>query len=233
MQVSARHHKYVTCIVTERCYLTGVNQKDNAMKLYYSPGACSLAPHIVLNELGQDYALEKVDLAAKKTETGADFLRVNSKGYVPTLDLGTGEVLTEVSTILQYLVDKAKNAQLLPAFGSMERYRAMETLNFVSSELHKGIGGLFNPAMPEDGKKAIIERVTRRLSWLDGQLAKKPYLLGDSYSVADAYAFTVLGWTKRVNIDLSPYAHIMAYLDRVGSRPAVQTAMKKEGLIAA
>lgn len=200
------------------------------MKLYYSPGACSLAPHIVLNELGQPYDLEKVDLGAKKTETGADFMNVNGKGYVPTLDLGTGEVLTEVSTILQYLADKAKNTDLLPAFGSMDRYRAMEQLNFVASELHKGIGGLFNAAMPEDGKKAMKDRLTRRLAWLDGQLAKKPYLLGDSYSVADAYAFTVLSWTKHVNVDLSPYAHIVAYLDRVGARPAVQAALKKEGL---
>lgn len=200
------------------------------MKLYYSPGACSLAPHIVLNELDQPYDLEKVDLAAKKTETGADFTAINGKGQVPTLDLGKGEVLTEVATILQYLSDKAQNAKLLPAFGSMDRYRAMETLNFVASELHKGIGGLFNPAMPEDGKKAIIARVQRSLGWLDKQLASKPYLLGDNFSAADAYAFTVLGWTKHVNVDLSPYAHIVAYLDRVGQRPAVQAALKKEGL---
>ena len=200
------------------------------MKLYYSPGACSLAPHIVLNELGQPYDLVKVDLGAKKTETGANFLDVNSKGYVPTLELAKDEVLTEVSTILQYLVDKAKNTDLLPAFGSMDRYRAMEQLNFVASELHKGIGGLFNPAMPEDGKKAMKDRLTRRFAWLDAQLTKKPYLLGDTYSVADAYAFVVLGWTKHVGIDLSPYAHIVAYMDRVGQRPAVQAAMKKEGL---
>ena len=200
------------------------------MKLYYSPGACSLAPHIVLNELGSPYELEKVDLAAKKTETGADFTAVNDKGYVPTLEIAKGEILTEVSTILQYLADKAANSGLLPSFGTMDRYRAMETLNFVASELHKGLGGLFNPAMPDEGKKAIIERLQRRFGWLDAQLAKKPYLLGDSYSVADAYAFTVLGWSKWVNVDLSPYAHIVAYLDRVGARPAVQAALKKEGL---
>lgn len=200
------------------------------MKLYYSPGACSLAPHIVLNELGQSYDLEKVDLRAKKTESGADFTAVNAKGQVPTLDLGKGVILTEVSTILQYLADKAKDSGLIPAFGTMERYRAMETLNFVASDLHKGIGGLFNPAMPEDGKKAIIARVERSLGWLNTQLAAKPYLLGDRYSVADAYAFTVLGWTRHVGIDLSPYAHIVAYLDRVGARPAVQAALKKEGL---
>lgn len=201
------------------------------MKLYYSPGACSLAPHIVLNELGQPYDLEKVDLAAKKTETGADFTEVNGKGYVPTLELAKGEVLTEVSVILQYLADKAQNSGLLPAFGSMDRYRAMETLNFVASELHKGFGSLFNPAMPEEGKKAIIARLQRRLAWLDEQLAKKPYLMGENYSVADAYAFTVLGWARHVNVDLSPYAHIVAYLDRVGARPAVQAALKKEGLV--
>ena len=201
------------------------------MKLYYSPGACSLAPHIVLNELNEPYDLEKVDLRSKKTETGTDFTTVNAKGQVPTLDLGKGEILTEVATILQYLADKAKDSRLIPAFGTMERYRAMETLNFVASELHKGIGGLFNPAMPEDGKKAIIARVDRSLGWLDKQLAAKPYLLGGSYSVADAYAFTVLGWTKHVGIDLSPYAHIVAYLDRVGQRPAVQAALKKEGLV--
>lgn len=203
------------------------------MKLYYSPGACSLAPHIVLNELGASYDLEKVDLASKKTEKGADFLAVNDKGYVPTLEIAKGEILTEVSTILQYLADKAQNSGLLPAFGSMDRYRAMESLNFVASELHKGLGGLFNPSMPEDGKKAIIERLKRRLAWFDGLLAKQPYVLGNNYSVADAYAFTVLGWAKHVNVDLSPYAHIIAYLDRLGSRPAVQAALKKEGLIPA
>ena len=203
------------------------------MKLYYSPGACSLAPHIVLNEIGATYDLEKVDLAAKKTESGANFTEVNSKGYVPTLELAKDQVLTEVSTILQYLADKAENSKLLPKFGSMDRYRAMEALNFVASELHKGIGGLFNAAMPEDGKKAIIQRVETRLAWLDGQLATKPYLLGNEYSVADAYAFVVLGWSKWVNIDLSKYAHITAFLDRVAARPAVQAAMKKEGLISA
>lgn len=202
------------------------------MKLYYSPGACSLAPHIVLNELKEPHTLEKVDLGAKTTEAGADFTAVNSKGYVPTLEIAKGEVLTEVSTILQYLADKAKDTSLLPRFGTMERYRAMETLNFIASELHKGIGGLFNPAMPEEGKKAIVDRVNRRLRWLDAELARKPYLLGDSYSVADAYAFTVLGWSKWVKLDLSPYAHIIAYMDRIGARPAVKEALEKEGLTA-
>lgn len=203
------------------------------MKLYYSPGACSLAPHIVLNETGTPYEIERVDLQTKKTETGADFTAVNSKGYVPTLELAKGEILTEVSTILQYLADKAQNSGLMPAFGTMDRYRAMEQLNFIASELHKGLGGLFNPAMPEEGKKAILERLKRSLAWFNGVLAKQPYVLGSNYSVADAYAFTVLGWAKYVNLDLSPYAHLVAYMDRVGSRPAVQAALKKEGLIPA
>lgn len=200
------------------------------MKLYFSPGACSLAPHIVLNELNEPYELEKVDLMAKTTQAGTDFTAINSKGYVPTLETASGEILTEVSVILQYLADKARDNSLLPRFGSMDRYRAMETLNFISSELHKGIGGLFNAAMPDDGKKAIIDRVSRRLAWLDGELAAKPYLLGDHYSVADAYAFTVLGWARWVKLDLSPYAHIIAYMDRIAARPAVKSALAKEGL---
>ena len=201
------------------------------MKLYYSPGACSLAPHIVLNELGADYTLEKVDLAAKKTETGADFKNVNGKGYVPTLEIGKGEVLTEVPVILQYLADKNEGSGLLPKFGSMERYRAMEILNFITSELHKGIGGLFNKAMPEDGRKVIIERIGVRLGWLDSVLAKRSFLLGDNYSVADAYAFTVLNWGQWVGVDVKQWPNIASYLARVASRPAVQAALQQEGLL--
>ncbi len=199
------------------------------MKLYYSPGACSLAPHIALNELGLSHSAEKVDLRAKKTETGEDFLGVNSKGYVPTLETKDG-TLTEVQVILQYLADKNPAAGLLPKFGDISRYRAMEMLNFVSTELHKGIGGLFNPAMPDAGKEAIKGRVAVRLDWLEKQLAKSPYLLGDAFSVADAYAFTVLGWTKHVGIDLSGYPSIQAYLGRIAARPAVQQTLKAEGL---
>ena len=203
------------------------------MKLYYSPGACSLAPHIVLNEIGADYGLEKVDLAEKKTESGSNFTEVNSKGYVPTLEFAKDQVLTEVSTILQYLADKAEGSKLLPKFGSMERYRAMETLNFVASELHKGIGGLFAKGMPEEGRKIIIERLGKRLGWLDQQLGTKPYLLGADYSVADAYAFTVLNWGQWVGVDMKQWPNISAFMERVAQRPAVQAALKKEGLLAA
>jgi glutathione S-transferase len=202
------------------------------MKLYYAPGACSMAPHIILHELGKKFDIEKVDLRGKKTEGGADFYSVNGKGYVPTLELNAkGEVLTEVATILQYLADKAKATKLLPKAGTMARYRAMESLNFVASELHKGIGGLFSPTMPEEGKNVIKERVGVRLSWLDGVLAKQNFLTGKSFSVADAYAFTVINWCNMVGIDLSKWKNIQAYLGRVAARPSVQAAMKAEGLL--
>lgn len=202
------------------------------MKLYYSPGACSLAPHIVLRELGKKFDLVKVDLRAKKTELGSDFSKINTKGYVPTLELNSkGDVLTEVSTIVQYLADKADATKLLPKAGTMARYRTMEALNFVASELHKGIGGLFNPLMPEDGKKAIKDRVGVRLTWLDGILAKQNFLTGKSFSVADAYAFTVINWCNMVGIDLSQWKNIGPFMTRVGARPAVQAALKAEGLL--
>jgi glutathione S-transferase len=201
------------------------------MKLYYAPGACSMAPHIILHELGKKFDIEKVDLGAKKTESGADYLKANSKGYVPTLEIKKGENLTEVATILQYLADKAKATKLLPKAGTMARYRAMEALNFVASELHKGIGGLFNPAMPEEGKTAIKARVATRLNWLNTLLGKQNFMTGKSFGVADAYAFTVLGWTKHTGIDLAGYKNIGAYMGRVGARKSVQAAMKAEGLI--
>jgi glutathione S-transferase len=202
------------------------------MKLYYAPGACSLAPHIMLRELGKKFELEKVDLGAKKTAEGSDFYKINGKGYVPTLEINAkGEVLTEVATILQFLADKAKATKFLPKAGTMARYRAMESLNFVASELHKGIGGLFNPAMPADGKKLIVDRVSIRLTWLDGLLKKQNFLTGKTFGVADAYAFTVINWCNMVGIDLSQWKNIGAFMARVGSRPAVQAALKAEGLI--
>lgn len=201
------------------------------MKLYYSPGACSLAPHILMRELGETPELVKVDLGAKKTDSGDDFKAINGKGYVPTVELKDKTVLTEVSTILQYLVDQSGKTDLLPKLGSMERYRAMETLNFIASELHKGIGGLFNPAMPEDGKTAIKNRVSVRFDYVNDLLGKQQYMLGNAYSAADAYAFTVIGWTAHVGIDLGKWPNIQAYLGRVSARPAVQAALKAEGLV--
>jgi glutathione S-transferase len=201
------------------------------MKLYYAPGACSLAPHIILRELGKKFELERVDLGAKKTEVGSDFWKVNSKGYVPTLEIKKGENLTEVATILQYLADKAKATKMLPKAGTMARYRTMETLNFVASELHKGIGGLFNPAMPEEGKASIRDRVGKRIAWLDGVLAKNRFVTGKSFSVADAYAFTVLNWCNMTGIDLGQWKNVQAYMGRIAARPAVQAALKAEGLV--
>lgn len=213
--------------------MTGpTNNGGIPMKLYYSPGACSLAPHILLNEIGLQHSIEKVDLGTKKTETGADFTTINPKGYVPSLDIGGGEHFTEVATILQYLSDKNESANLLPKLGSMARYRAMETLNFIASELHKGLGSLFNKALPEDARKIAIDKLGLRLTWLDGQLAKNTHMLGNEFSAADAYAFTILNWGQWVGVDMKPWKSISAYMARIAARPAVQAALKAEGLVA-
>jgi glutathione S-transferase len=211
--------------------VASTQKQEITMKLYYSPGACSLAPHIMLNEIGKKFDIEKVDLGAKKTDGGKDFNKINGKGYVPTLELKKDEVLTEVATILQYLADKSKSTKFLPKAGTMARYRAMETLNFVASELHKGLGGLFNKAMPEDGRKIIIERVGKRLDYVDGVLAKNKFLTGKAYGVADAYAFTVMNWGQWVGVDIKQWKNIAKYMETVAKRPAVQAAMKAEGLL--
>lgn len=200
------------------------------MKLYYSPGACSLAVHILLAELGKKYEVEKVDLASKKTASGADFLKINPKGYVPALDIGRGQMLTEVQVILQYLADKAEATKLLPKAGTLARYHAMETLNFVSTELHKGFGPLFNRAMPEDGKAAVKERLAQRFAYLDSVLAKSAYVNGKSFTVADAYAYTVLRWAPYTGFDMNRWPHIQSYMARMGARPAVQKVLAEEGL---
>jgi glutathione S-transferase len=202
-----------------------------AMKLYYSPGACSMAPHIVLRELGKKFDLVKVDLGAKKTETGGDFNRVNTKGYVPTLELKKSEVLTEVATIVQFLADKAKATKILPKAGTMNRYRAMEMLTFISSELHKSMGILFNKQMPAEGRQIYIDRLDKRIGWLDGVLAKNKFVLGKSFSVADAYAFTILNWGQWVGYDVKKFKNIAAYMERMGARPSVQAVLKAEGLL--
>jgi glutathione S-transferase len=201
------------------------------MKLYFSPGACSLSPHIVLRELGYDFELEQVDLAAKKTKSGADYKAINPKGYVPALALDDGQILTEGPVIVQYLADKKPEKKLVPPAGTMERYREQEWLNFITSELHKNIGGLFNKAMPDDFRKTVKEgTIATRLGVLASKLDGKPYLMGDSFTAADAYLFTVLGWTGLVGIDLGQWPTLKAYQDRVAARPAVAAAMKAEGL---
>ena len=201
------------------------------MKLYYSPGACSLAPHIVLHEAG--LAFEPV-LASTKTHQladGTDYYTISSKGYVPLLELDNGERLSEGPAIVQYIADQVPAKQLAPANGTMARYRLQEWLNFITSELHKGIGGMFNPAMPEEGKAVMRARAIARLKWVDEQLEGKPYLMGDAFSVADPYLFTVLSWTQYTGIDLSGLKNLGAFQARMAARPAVQAAMKAEGLL--
>ncbi|WP_448510655.1 glutathione transferase GstA [Immundisolibacter sp.] len=201
------------------------------MKLYYTPGACSMGPHIALREAGLSFDLEKVDLMGKKTESGADFTAINPKGYVPALQLDNGQILTEVGVVLQYIADQKPGSGLAPAAGTLERYRLMEMLNFIATELHKSFSPLFNPTSTDDAKKAATANITKRLGYLNDQLAGKQYLLGDTFTVADCYFGTVLGWCQHVKLDLSPWANIGAYAGRVMSRPAVQATMKAEGLM--
>lgn len=201
------------------------------MKLYYYPGACSLAPHIVAREAGIAFTLEKVDLANRTTETGANFLAVNPKGYVPALGLQDNSVLTEASAIIQYLADSQPAADLAPAHGSMERYRLLEWLGFISTEIHKGFGPLWNPATPAPVKAATKERLATRFALLDEALGKQPFLMGDKFTIADAYLFTVVNWTNFHGIDISSFPNLQAFQARVASRPAVQQALEAEGLV--
>jgi glutathione S-transferase len=200
------------------------------MKLYYTPGACSLSPHIVAREAGFDIELEQVDLREKKTKGGKDFWSVNPKGYVPVLEIDGGQRLTEGPAIVQYLADQKPGSGLAPATGTIDRYRTQEWLNFVASELHKTFAPLFRPTTPEDYKKIAKENLAKRYDWLDKELAGKQYLMGDKFTVADAYLFTILRWSPNVGIDLGKWPNITAYVDRVGARPKVQEALKAEGL---
>ena len=203
------------------------------MKLYYAPGACSLASHITLREVGADFDLEKVDVRQKKTERGADFRAINPKGYVPALGLRNGEVLTEGAAILQFIADQHPKAGLAPAAGTLERARLQEQLNFIASELHKAFSPLFNPALTEAEKAAAKERVGQKLDLVETFLSDgRSHLLGDSFSVADAYLFTVVNWAGHTGIDLERWPHIAAFQQRIAAREAVQEAMKAEGLAA-
>lgn len=202
------------------------------MKLYYMPGACSLAPHIALREAGLSFDLEKVE-RSKKLQNGDDYLAINPKGSVPALGLDEGGVLTEAGVVQQYIADKAPGKKLAPAAGTPERYRLQEWLNYVASEMHKGIGQLFNPAMPDEYKETVKKGlVSRQLPYLEKKLAGRDYLLGD-FTIADGYLFTVLRWTKLHKIDLSAFPNIEAFMARVEARPAVQEALKAEGLLKA
>jgi glutathione S-transferase len=201
------------------------------MKLYYAPGACSLSPHIVAIEAGIPVEMVKVDLGKHKTESGEDFMAINPKGYVPTLRLDDGSVLTEGPAIVQYLADKNPSSGLAPANGTIERYRLQEALNFIGTELHKNFGPLFNPATPDAAKEAQKATIAKKLAYLNDQLANRQYLMGNNFTVADAYAFTIVNWTNFVKIDLKPYPNLAAYMGRVGARPKVQETLKAEGLM--
>jgi glutathione S-transferase len=201
------------------------------MKLYFSPGACSLSAHIALCEAGLAFETEQVSLATHQTKSGADFTTINPKGYVPALQFDDGQVLTEGVAIVQYIADQKPESKLAPAAGTMERYRLQEWLTFINSELHKTFGPLFNPALSEEAKTATRATVTRRLTQLVAMLGDKTYLMGDTFTVADGYLFTVLSWANFVKFDLSPFPTIVAYLARVGQRPGVQAALRAEGLM--
>jgi glutathione S-transferase len=201
------------------------------MKLYYSPGACSLSPHIVLHEAGLPFETVLASTKTHKLADGTDFYTINPKGYVPLLELDSGERLSEGPVIVQYIADQAPHAGLAPAAGTLARYRLMEWLNFITSELHKSFSPLFNPAMPEEGKAVYRQKLLDRFRWVDSQLEGRDYLMGDTFSVADAYLFTVTGWGGYVGVDTSGLAHLSAYMARVRARPAVQAALKAEGLL--
>ena len=201
------------------------------MKLYYSPGACSLSPHIALQEAGLAYTPVLASTKSHKLQDGTDSYTINALGYVPVLELDNGERLREGPAIVQYIADQVPDKQLAPANGTLARYRLQEWLTFIGTELHKGFSPLFNPATPEDYKPMVRERLLQRLQWVDGQLAGKQYLMGDQFTVADGYLFTVTNWTQPTKLDISGLANLAAYRERVGARPAVQAAMKAEGLL--
>ena len=198
------------------------------MKLYFSPGACSLSPHIVLRELGLPFEAIKVDLATKKTADGADFKLVNPKGYVPTLQLDNGKILTEGPAILQYLADQVPDKQLAPANGTWGRYQLQEWLNFISTEIHKQFSPLFNAANPDSVKDAQKTKLAQRFAEISPLLETQDYLTGSRFSVADAYLFTVLGWSKYFHMDLNQWQGIAKFVERVAARPAVAEALEFE-----
>lgn len=200
------------------------------MKLYYSPGACSLSPHIVLCETGLDFTIEKVNLRTKETESGRDFSAINPKGYVPALELDGGEVLTEGPAIVQYVADLAPEKKLIPPAGTLARARVQEWLNFIGTELHKNFTPLFNPASTDDIRNAAQANIARRLPIAATALDAHPYLIGDSFSVADAYLFTVLSWTGFVKVDITPWPSLAAFVERMKARPGVHAALAAEGL---
>jgi glutathione S-transferase len=200
------------------------------MKLYYSPGACSLSPHIALREAGIAFEPVLASTKSHKLQDGTDYYGINPLGYVPMLELDDGTRLREGPAIVQYVADQAPTKNLAPANGTLPRYRLQEWLTFIGTEIHKSFSPLFNPAMPEDAKKSFRDKITSRLQFVDKELAGKQYLTGDHFTVADGYLYTVSRWTKPMNIDISGLPNLTAFMARMGARPAVQEALKFEGL---
>ena len=200
------------------------------MKLYFSPGACLLSPHIVLRESGLEFALEQVDLKEKKTKSGSNFLAINPMGKVPTLELDGGDVLTEGPAIVQYIADQAHGSELAPANGSQERYHLQEWLNFISTELHKTFGPLFRPTTPEAFRPIVRENLDKAFRHVDSRLARREFLLGDRFTVADAYLYVMQRWADRMQIDLGACKNLADFKKRIEARPKVQEALKAEGL---
>ena len=201
------------------------------MKLYYSPGVCSLSPHIVLRETNTPFELVKTDIRAKTVDGGGDFRSINPNGYVPALALDDGTLITEGPAIVQYIADNAGATQLAPANGTIERTKMQSWLNFVSSEIHKSFGPLFNAEMPAEAKTILQQKLRDRFAFLDKHFAANDYLMGKSFTLPDAYLFTVLRWGKPMGVDPDSYANLKAYAARVEARPAVQAALKAEGLL--
>ena len=203
------------------------------MKLYYSPGACSLSPHIVLKESGLPADVVLASTKTHRLEDGTDYYTINPLGYVPLLELDDGTRLREGPAIVQYLADQVPDKKLAPPSGTLARYQLQSWLTFIGTELHKGFSPLFSPTTPEEYKTTIKDKLKSRYTWVDEQLADKQFLMGDDFTVADAYLFTVTNWSKRMGPDLMSLPHLQAWHERVGARPAVQEAMKNEGLIKA
>ena len=201
------------------------------MKLYYTPGACSLGPHIALLEAGFKFDLEKVDLVSKKTASGGDFTMINPKGYVPALVLDDGSVLTEAGVILQYIADQKPEAGLAPRMGSMERYHLMEWINFISTEIHKAFGPFWDGSNSDPAKQGARDYLAKRFGFVEQALAKSPFLMGNTFTVADAYLFTVVNWTNFHAIDLGPWPKLKDFMGRVAARPRVHETLKSEGLV--
>jgi glutathione S-transferase len=200
------------------------------MKLFYSPGACSLAPHIVLREINKDFDLVKVDFSTSKTEHGDDFTQINPHGYVPAIQLDNSDTLTEGVAIMQYLADSSPEAGLVPKNGTFERAKLHERLNYLTSEFHKGFAPLFSDVSDEEKKRAVAN-VESKLDYLDDLLSEQDYLMGDKFSIADAYMFVIASWTAPTGIELKKWSNISAYSEKIASRKSVQDAMRAEGLI--